>query len=528
MRITALGHAGFRVDTRGARLLLDPWLSPEGAFQASWFQYPDNAHVLPLALERPTAIVLSHEHLDHVDPWFLARVPRDVPAVIPRYPSPALRDKVLGAGRRPIVEAEPWRAVEVAPGTTVFFACEASPMNHDAAIIVVGADGHAFLDLNDARLFPMQLREIRSRVGGTVHAMALQGAGASWYPLCYRYPAERRRELSRQKRLAKFSYVARALAVVEPTIGLPSAGPPCFLDPALAVHNAERAEGIFPDQGQLADWLGAQGHRDVAVLLPGDVWDTAARHREADPAWRGFTLGDPAYLAEYARRRRPEIAAVMARHPEPTGSLRAQFHAYFERLLRLSPYFDDRIGMRVGFEVTGTGGGAWSVGFRAGDRTIRDGVADGAYVYRLESRWLAPILAGTVAWEDFLLSLRFEARRDPDRYNDHLLGLLKFAHAGSLDAVERFEISMASDERMTVHAEGRTHRVSRYCPHAGNDLLETGEVLPGGILRCLAHHYDFDLTTGECLNGHCPALEVDAGGNPAHVAPARPASAARR
>jgi UDP-MurNAc hydroxylase len=112
-------------------------------------------------------------------------------------------------------------------------------------------------------------------------------------------------------------------------------------------------------------------------------------------------------------------------------------------------------------------------------------------------------------WEDFFLSLRFRAWRDPDLYNDHLLGLLKFARREALDAVERYETSMVADERIIIHADGRSYRVQRYCPHAGNDLLESGEVLPGGILRCLAHHYEFSLDTGACINGTCTPLEIE-------------------
>jgi UDP-MurNAc hydroxylase len=85
---------------------------------------------------------------------------------------------------------------------------------------------------------------------------------------------------------------------------------------------------------------------------------------------------------------------------------------------------------------------------------------------------------------------------------------LKFADQESLSAVERFETCLATDERITVHADGRAYSVQRHCPHAGNDLLNTGEVLSGGILRCLAHHYEFDLATGECLNGNCAPLKV--------------------
>ena len=46
MNITYLGHAGLKIETRRATVVIDPWLSPEGAFQASWFQYPDNHHLV--------------------------------------------------------------------------------------------------------------------------------------------------------------------------------------------------------------------------------------------------------------------------------------------------------------------------------------------------------------------------------------------------------------------------------------------------------------------------------------------------
>ena len=175
----------------------------------------------------------------------------------------------------------------------------------------------------------------------------------------------------------------------------------------------------------------------------------------------------------------------------------------------MSPYFNRKIGMRVGFDITGSGGGSWAVDFRPGSEGVFNSMGEWGYRYRCASRWLPPLLTGTVPWEDFFLSLRFQAWRVQDVYSDHLLGLLKFAHPKAVEAVERFETSMASAERITIHAEGRMYRVQRYCPHAGNDLLETGEVLPGRILRCLAHHYEFDIDTGRCISADCSPLDTE-------------------
>ena len=371
-------------------------------------------------------------------------------------------------------------------------------------------DGQTLLDLNDARLFPMQLREIRQKVGGVIDMFAFQGAGASWYPMCYGYPQERARELSHRKRLAKFAYCLRSLKVLEPGIGLPFAGPPAFLDPDLFRYNSEMEDGIFPDQQQVADWLAGRGVENIVVLLPGDAWDLDAQATDMDAHWQDFRFADRRlYLQAYAERRREQLSAVLAKHPVPVESLWEPFQDYFQNLLAMSPYFNEKINMRVGFDILGPGGGQWSVDFRPGSEEVAQGIDDCGYLYRFQSRWLPAILDGRTPWEDFFLSLRFEARRDPDLYNDHLLGLLKFAEPAALREVETFETTMQSDERITIHSEGQVYSVSRYCPHAGNDLLNTGEVLPGGILRCLAHHYEFDLQSGRCLTGSCAPLQVE-------------------
>jgi UDP-MurNAc hydroxylase len=509
MRTTALGHAGLKVQTASATVLVDPWFSPEGAFQASWFQFPDNSHLLEdPSLVEPNAVVISHEHLDHVDPWFLSRIPASVPAIVPRYPSPVLKHKIAMGGPRPVIEADPWNAVPIADGTSVFFVSEASPMNHDSAIVIQG-DGQTLLNLNDARLFAVQLRSIRQRVGGTIDLFTFQGAGASWYPMCYAYPKEDEDRLSAQKRAAKLQYTAKCVEILEPATAAPFAGPPAFLDPELFLHNRQMEHGIFPDQEQVAAWLAERGQA-CPVLLPGDTWDLDARRKDADPHWADFRFEDRwPYLETYAGRRAGHVQAVLERHPVPTDSLWDPFRDYFESLLAMSPYFNRKIGMRVGFDVSGPGGGRWAVDFRPGQEGVEHEAGECAYEYRFESRWLPTLLDGTVPWEDFFLSLRFGARRDPDLYNDHLLGLLKFAERSALQDVEAFERSLASDERITVNAEGESFSVSRYCPHAGNDLQETGEVLPGGILRCLAHHYEFDLRTGRCVNGTTAPLDVE-------------------
>jgi len=507
VRITALGHAGLKVESSSTTLLVDPWLSPFGAFQSSWFQYPENQHVLDASLLSPTAIAVSHEHLDHLDPWFLARVADTVPVLIPRYPSPATTRKVRAVRGGTIIELEPWRWFEVGPDTRVMFVTEDSPLNHDAAVVVV-ANGRVLLDLNDARLSPAQILQIRAAVGGDIDVLTIQGSSATWHPMRYELPLQRKLELTHQKRVAKLQYVERVVTAAAPTDVLPFAGPPCFLDDELISVNHEMDGGLFPDQFAVVDWLQRRGHPGISVLLPGDTFDAATRDRVRHPLWDGFESGDRwEYLRAYAARRTDAIQRTKHEYPEPTRSMWEPFRDYFEALLSLSPYFNHRIAMRVGFDLEGPGGGSWSVDFRDGRSGVYDELADCGYRYRFETRWLPAILEGRVPWEDFFLSLRFTASRQPDIYNDHLLGLLKFACRASLDAVESYEVAVPAPDRITVAAEGDRYSVQRYCPHAGADLGDTSQVLPGRVLRCLNHYYEFDLETGRCLNGDSPPLD---------------------
>ena len=209
------------------------------------------------------------------------------------------------------------------------------------------------------------------------------------------------------------------------------------------------------------------------------------------------------YVREYARQMQPRIAEVYCRAEAiPADDLYEAFRAHFEHMLRLSPYFNERIGMTVCFEIEGEQGGQWLVDFGRQPGVRRgDAGSPYQYKYRLHSRWLKRVLLGQLPWEDFFLSLRFTAYRSPDVYNDHLLGLLKFNDGPSLRAVERYEKRTCPDSLVVTTADGARFEIDRYCPHAGASLENAP--LEGHTITCLNHHYVFDLDSGQCLTGNC-------------------------
>jgi len=512
MRITYLGHAGLRVDGDGLRLVMDPWLSPGGAFQAAWFPFPDNAHLDRAAVLDCDYVTVSHEHLDHMDLAALTRLAPRVTVLIPQYPAPNFRERLRAAGVANVVEVPAWHRFRLGDqGDWLTFIPERSPMCHDAAVLVC-AGGASLLHCNDARLTVGQARRAGLECGGALDVLALQMASATWHPICYEYPPEQMARLAAAKRAGKFQAVAQLVRMVKPGLAVPFAGPMCFLDPELQHHNRWMAPpGLFPDQRQAAGFLsGRLPKQRVGLWLPGDVYEPLAGRHTADPAWQGFDFDDTGeYLDAYAAARLPELAAVRARYPEPGPELRDAFEEHFRRLGEMSPYFLDRVDMTVRFELTGDVEGRWDVDLRPGGVRVDFGgrARQPGYTFRLASRWLAPVIFGQIGWEDLLLSLRFSAWRHPDIYNDYLIGLLKHAEPLALGAIETYERTRTADEKIVISDAGTRYEVGRYCPHAGEDLA-IGSVVGGGVLRCLGHNLEFDLATGACINARCDPLLI--------------------
>jgi len=425
---------------------------------------------------------------------------------------PILRTRLQAAGVRHVIELDAWERLPLnTRGDWMTVIPEQSPMCHDAAIMVV-ASGRAIMHTNDARLSLTQARRAMAEVGGPLDFMAVQMSGASWHPICYEYPDDVTAQICAEKRTGKLEAVTRLLRGTQPSLVMPYAGPPCFLDPALRHHNRWIPEpGIFPDPAQAARWLGDRlPGQPTLTLLPGDSVDLGSQRVFSDPHWDGFSWDDlEGYLDAYAARRAHEVAAVHAAHPEPdpASALDERFAEHFRRLASMSGYFLERIGLTLRFEVTGPAGGTWDValGEREVDVHLTPRRRDAQYRLRLESRWMDAVISGRARWEELFLSLRFSAWRSPDVYNDYLVGLLKHADPSALDAVEAYETSRDPADTVVVSGEGGNWEVSRFCPHAGEDL-QHGGVVSGGVLRCLGHNFDFDLSTGQCVNARCDPI----------------------
>lgn len=117
LRVTWFGHSSFLVEIDGARVLVDPvWGNRASPF--SWLGphrfYPPP---LPLAeLPRIDAIVISHDHYDHLDLHTVERLrEREVPWIVPLGVGAHLEGWGVSPDR--IVELDWWEATPVGPLT---------------------------------------------------------------------------------------------------------------------------------------------------------------------------------------------------------------------------------------------------------------------------------------------------------------------------------------------------------------------------------------------------------------------------
>ncbi len=266
-------------------------------------------------------------------------------------------------------------------------------------------------------------------------------------------------------------------------------------------------DGIFPDQAESAAWLRKRGYGGrIEIPLPGDRLNLQTGTILADEGIREtFSFERKAqYIERYAQQMRASIANELALVPEPSADLFPAFASHFERLGALNGYFRARIDMDIRFVIAGPHGGDFLVRCNPEGVTVERAAGRlGRYTLYFDQKWLNQILHHGLAWEDFFLSLRFEADRNPDVYNDHLLSWLKFADADALAAIEAYEKAShaRAHETIVVQAPAGRYRIAKYCPHAGAAMDKA--VIDGSTIVCLNHHYKFDLDTGQCLNGNC-------------------------
>jgi UDP-MurNAc hydroxylase len=505
MHVTFLGHAGFLVETESAVFVADPWLSPSGAFDAAWFQFPRNHHLAALVQEKLAAggkaryLYISHEHKDHFDKAFLDSIQcRDFTVILPKFDRPALADEMASYGCHDIVLAEDQEEVKI-PGGTLKLYLDDSELNRDSAMLLK-ADGRSFLNLNDCRIndaLPVIRRE-----EGSIDVLATQFSGANWHPVCYDYAPRRYESISRKKVMAKFNGVAQAITTVSPTFYLPSAGPPCFLDPELLGINFQPAN-IFPQAWVLTRYLERRFPGATVAwpqLMPGDVVDVTAGSVRALGAERvdegGFRRYVEDYAATYAGFFRARQDGYEAWEPASLlGRLRESLRLKLDAL-----ELHDRVTTNLYFGFTDRPGPMLRVNFPEREITTCRRIDEANfYQIRAPSWEVARVLENRISWEDFAHTFRLRLTREPDVYQTIISAFIRLEPLDLNRFCEKILNIENRQERIVKEANGTRYVIDRYCPHQGGDLLY-GWIEQDRYLTCPRHGWRYDLEN----EGICP------------------------
>lgn len=509
MQITYLGHAGFYVETQACVIMMDPWLSRGGAFDASWFQYPDNAgmqeRILAQFEESPKDkyIYISHEHKDHFDLPFLQSIQkRNFQFILARFHRSVVKEQLLAVNYacEGIIELGYDGEHPLSDGSIRLFVLDAE-LDCDSAILVKTATG-SFLNINDCKLHE-KLEKINNQYG-PFDVFAGQFSGAIWHPVCYEMPEADYQRISEHKKANKFMNVKKAIETLNPRVYLPSAGPPCFLDPLLYPINTESIN-IFPRAAEFIRYLEVNCQATQTRwpdIMPGDILDVARTtfiHQEM-PRITENEVGS--YLQAYAQRYAAYFKAREQAHasvvPEAVFmALRAELQKKLDAMRNVY----QELKTPLYWSLSDYPGKKYRIQFYNKRITEVSEIAETSNYWSIEApAWqVDKVLSGEMNWPDFVLTFRVQLVRKPDRYDSVIHGFI------ALDACEirRFcdlvmQFRTNTGDRIVVECEGKQYSILRWCPHLGGDL--SAGRLENGSWVCPRHHWHYDLKNkGQCL-----------------------------
>jgi len=515
VKITYLGHAGFCVEDDRSVIVMDPWLSPEGAFDSAWFQFPPNGHMAEFVADRladssrERFVYVSHEHHDHFDLGFLERLTsRDFTLVIPHFRRATLLEQLAGYRCRRLAALTDRERIPFGGGWLRLYLDDSSP-NRDSALLVRMGD-KTFFNMNDCKLFD-RIDEVREDAG-TLDVFACQFSGATWHPTCYQYEGTRYAAISKQKSFAKFESVARAIERLEPATYVPSAGPPCFLDPELYHLNFE-ASNIFSRFEKLEFYLKRRLRKtnvELANLGPGGTIDVAG-DRAAVVAGPTVAESEHAGLVEsYAKSRRELFNGHRTLSPSAVEETLARLRLEFAKKLA-SLSLANRVDVPLYFALREREDVAVKVDFHSRTTTLTQERRPEEFYELVAPAWqVRRVLEGALTWEEFSLTFRVRIRRNPDIYQPVIHAFLLMDADDLAQWCAALEALEARQERIAVTCDGREYSVLRYCPHQGGDLAQGW--MEGNHLVCPRHHWRFDITRGGTCTSTGASIEAIAPG----------------
>jgi UDP-MurNAc hydroxylase len=513
MRATSLGHAGILIETTGGSIVCDPWFEP--AFFGSWFVFPRNDQLsaeLMALVEHPDYLYISHLHADHLDEaWLATHISRDTTVLVPGYPTRELERRLRGLGFHRFVRTDNAVEHDLGNGLKVAIHVETSITDGpggDSAIVVSDPSGRV-VNQNDCR--PADLAALAGH--GRVDLQFLQHSGAIWYPMVYDGIEDELDAMCRAKVDSQVSRAMRYVEAIDAVAVVPSAGPPCFLDPELFHLNVITGDepSIFPDQTSFIAHMAAVGRSNGLLNIPGTAITVAngtltVEHPLPDAEVAAIFSDKERYLRRYQADWADWLTAHKASWTPAHPDLLERLQHWWHPLLAMAPSVRSGVGANV---LIRTGELEVLIDFPAGQVRQFNGEP---YRYRFDiPRELIETVtaAHAVDWSNALfLSCRFRAWR-AGPFNEYVYNFFKSLSVERMRRTESEALHKLSppDPGELQEIACGDYMIERFCPHRQADLSVFGE-LDGSVLTCTLHGWRFDLDTGRCLTATDHSLRV--------------------
>jgi len=510
MLITYLGHAGFCVETESVIVVMDPWLSRYGAFDSSWFQYPKNHHMARYVLDlmnnssKDKYIYISHEHKDHFDLAFLESLEnRDFSIILANFHHSIVLDtlnKVNYQCKEKICLNNNEEFQFNDECSMVLFSIDAE-LECDSAVLFQ-TKNKKFLNINDCKLHE-RLADIVKKYG-KIDVFAAQFSGAIWHPTCYDYDDATYQEISKSKKLIKFELTARAIETLNPTFYLPSAGPPCFLDPQLIETNFQK-ENIYPRSCDIIKYLNKRC-KDLDTkypdIMPGDVLDVDAAEFVSLSPIRVDDNNFYNYVTSYAKEYDDYFCmrSIENQKVDPKKVFMA-LGRDLESKIKNVKFVNDSVTTPLYWKISEYSELMYQINFKDKKLSMVDSIDDPNNYYLIEApAWqVNKVLNKEMNWPDFALTFRVKLSRRPDVYNTLIHGFITLDAESIERHCELMKEYYDRDERMIITLDGKHYSVRRYCRHQGGDLSQGW--IENGCLVCPRHRWKYDiLNQGQCTS----------------------------
>ena len=241
MKIRYIKSACVVIETKGVKILMDPWLV-DGEYYGSWCHYP------PLEIDKDyfdsiDYIYISHIHPDHFSKKTFDVLNKDIPVLIHQYSSPFLKMNIERLGFK-VNELPHNQKIELKNDITIeilaadncnpelcakFMGCgiiETKFKSTQIDSIAVIDDGeYNVLNLNDCPFdLAKEAIEVILKEYKNIDYLLVGYGGAGPYPQCFELPDDERLIAEESKKIQFLSQGEKYIKLVNPKFYMPFAG----------------------------------------------------------------------------------------------------------------------------------------------------------------------------------------------------------------------------------------------------------------------------------------------------------------